>query len=1213
MNKSYRSVWNQALGAWVAISEVDRACGHGRGVRSALVLAGALVLATGASAQQDIHYLDGQVRAEAIDVAASTRQVLSIAAPDAEANQTGLISGAGTIVKQGAGTLVLGRDFPAASSANTHTGGTVLDEGTLAVTHAGSLGTGTLTINGGTLRGGVTLANDIVVKGDFTVAPLDQNSTPAAAQRSLRLDGDVRLDTATTPTIRFVAPPSSVTYLLEMGGVVSGTQGLTIEAPASNRYWGDLDFVGGKSNTYTGLTTVQGNTVLGLARTGGATSIAGDLLVQGTSSVAFLESEQIADGSTVTIRSQGFALDNPYTGERTHLPGMLFLRPGLTETIGALQGDGTIVLGSSTLRTGAGDFSGTISDAGVPGVAADGRIVKYGPGVFTLSGANSHSGGTTVEGGTLRVAHDSALGTGGLALAGGTTLDYDTTRVAQIANAITLTGTATLNVDGGSVRQSGAIGESGGSQGLVKTGAGTLELTTANGFSGGTDLRQGLIDMQTTGALGSGAVRVGADAGLRVGAGATLADLKVANAGFVDVSRTGASAIGSLDGAGDVRLGGSTLTLGGLNLDNAISGVIQDGGAAGGSGGAIVKSGSGTLVLSGANSHTGATTIDAGTLKAGARYTLSAASAHAVAVGATLDLAGLSQRVASLSNSGVVSVLGATPGTDLTVTGAYVGNGGTLRLGTALGNSASVSDRLVLDGAGASASGRTTVQVTNLGGLGALTTGDGIEIVAARNGATTTAQTTRSAFALAGGHVDAGAYAYTLHAADASGAGESWYLRSTTPAVTTPTTPTTPVTTPTTPVTTPTTPTTPVTTPTTPVTTPTTPVATPTTPVTTTPTTPTTPTTTPATTPTTPATTPTTPTTPSTGVTPEATLSATLRPELQAGSAGVPNYRAEVPLFAALPQQLRQADLAMLGNLHQRIGDEPAGMAVATGTPAAADGARRNAWGRVISTRIDVRQQGTVDPASRGRVDGFQVGTDLLTGKDWRAGVYVGQLDGRVATSGFAGGTWGRVGSNDLRSRYLGAYATYMNASGFYADAVLQAGNHRVTVEPLGNATAPVRGDSLLASIEAGQSFALGGGWRIEPQVQLIHQRIDLDDSAISGATVRHDTDNGWIARAGVRLKGEMTTRAGLLQPYARVNVYGATHGTDIARFVGPAASTDIATRTGGTWAEAAIGSTLALGRTWSVYGEVGRLFSAGGDTRIKSGVQGSIGVKARW
>ncbi|RZL94197.1 MAG: autotransporter outer membrane beta-barrel domain-containing protein, partial [Variovorax sp.] len=564
----------------------------------------------------------------------------------------------------------------------------------------------------------------------------------------------------------------------------------------------DLDFVGDKSNTYTGLTTVQGSTVLGLARTGGATAIAGDLLVQGVSSVAFLQSEQIADNSTVTIRSQGFDLTNPTTGQQVHLPGMVFLNGGLTETVGTLLGDGTIVLGSSTLRTGAGDFSGTISDAGVPGVAADGRIVKYGPGVFTLSGANSYAGGTTVEGGTLRVAHDGALGTGGLTLAGGTTLDYDTTRVAQIANAITLTGTATLNVDAGSVRQSGAIGERGGSQGLVKTGAGTLELTAANGFSGGTDLRAGLIDMQTTGALGTGDVRVAAGAGLRVGGGTTtLADLKVANAGVVDVSRTGATAIGSLDGAGDVRLGGATLTLGGLNRNDAISGAIQDGGAAGGTGGAIVKTGTGTLVLSGANTHTGATAIDAGTLKAGAAYTLSAASAHAVATGATLDLAGLSQRVASLSNGGTVSVLGATPGTDLTVTGAYVGNGGTLRLGTALGTSASVSDRLVLDGAAASASGRTTVQVTNLGGLGALTTGNGIEIVAARNGATTTAQTTRSAFALAGGHVDAGAYAYTLHAADASGAGESWYLRSTTPAVTTPTTP---VTTPTTPVTTPT-------------------------------------------------------------------------------------------------------------------------------------------------------------------------------------------------------------------------------------------------------------------------------------------------------------------------------------------------------------------------------------------------------------------------
>ena len=72
-------------------------------------------------------------------------------------------------------------------------------------------------------------------------------------------------------------------------------------------------------------------------------------------------------------------------------------------------------------------------------------------------------------------------------------------------------------------------------------------------------------------------------------------------------------------------------------------------------------------------------------------------------------------------------------------------------------------------------------------------------------------------------------------------------------------------------------------------------------------------------------------------------------------------------------------------------------------------------------------------------------------------------------------------------------------------------------------------------------------------------------------------------------------------------------NSTDVARFIGPAASTDIASRTGGSSAELAGGFTLAVGRTWSVYGEVGRLYATGGDARVRSAVQGSVGVKARW
>ena len=138
-----------------------------------------------------------------------------------------------------------------------------------------------------------------------------------------------------------------------------------------------------------------------------------------------------------------------------------------------------------------------------------------------------------------------------------------------------------------------------------------------------------------------------------------------------------------------------------------------------------------------------------------------------MAAGATLDTGGFNQRVAALSNSGTVSLVSASAGSTLTVTGAYVGNAGVLQLGTGL----PASDRLVIDGATATASGTTSVQIATLGGLGALTTGNGIEVISARNGATTTAQTTRSAFSLAGGHVDAGAFEYRLHAGRCAGRG----------------------------------------------------------------------------------------------------------------------------------------------------------------------------------------------------------------------------------------------------------------------------------------------------------------------------------------------------------------------------------------------------------------------------------------------------------
>jgi len=72
---------------------------------------------------------------------------------------------------------------------------------------------------------------------------------------------------------------------------------------------------------------------------------------------------------------------------------------------------------------------------------------------------------------------------------------------------------------------------------------------------------------------------------------------------------------GSIAGAGTFFLGANQLTVGGNDLSTVVSGVISDGGAGGGIGGSLVKVGTGTLTLTGINTYTGATTVDAGTLQ----------------------------------------------------------------------------------------------------------------------------------------------------------------------------------------------------------------------------------------------------------------------------------------------------------------------------------------------------------------------------------------------------------------------------------------------------------------------------------------------------------------------------------------------------------------------------------------------------------------------
>jgi len=216
------------------------------------------------------------------------------------------------------------------------------------------------------------------------------------------------------------------------------------------------------------------------------------------------------------------------------------------------------------------------------------------------------------------------------------------------------------------------------------THTGITYLTAANTYSGGTTINGGTLLLNGSKALiGSGALAV--------------------NSGVLDISAgAGNQSVGTLSGAGNVLLGANTLTVT-QNADAAFSGSIQDGGMSGGTGAGLVKQGSGELMLTGVNTYTGTTQINAGTLTLIDGGSLSSATVNVV--GARLyDYDG------GLNANGVLAVLTNTNGTiylgandavaSLTNTGGTInGTGNTLTAATyALNNGSVINANL---GAGA--------------------------------------------------------------------------------------------------------------------------------------------------------------------------------------------------------------------------------------------------------------------------------------------------------------------------------------------------------------------------------------------------------------------------------------------------------------------------------------------------------------------------------
>ena len=309
---------------------------------------------------------------------------------------------------------------------------------------------------------------------------------------------------------------------------------------------------------------------------------------------------------------------------------------------------GTFAVNQSDAVTQGTEFGNTITGAG--------SFEQSGIGTTTLNVANGHSGGTTLSAGTLVLGDAAAAGTGAITLSGGT-LEIAAN---NIANDISAAGSTTI------VNNTGTLQLSGGSV----TGTGTLAFSVANQTRLFSDL-SGF----------SGTISHDNDAGGQLRLWNQPADLSgtkivtsggTSGGGLLFINSGNDHTIGELSGTGGTILmrGGNGLTLTvDQSTDTTYSGLLQDGDA--NRIGTLVKDGSGTLTLNFANTYTGTTTVDTGTLIIDG---IQSGATGAMTINVNGTLAGSGTIGASLLTVNGVIAPGNSPGT--LATGSQLWNNG---------------------------------------------------------------------------------------------------------------------------------------------------------------------------------------------------------------------------------------------------------------------------------------------------------------------------------------------------------------------------------------------------------------------------------------------------------------------------------------------------------------------------------------------------------
>ncbi|WP_187790024.1 fibronectin-binding autotransporter adhesin ShdA [Salmonella sp. S065_01391] len=730
------------------------------------------------------------------------------------------LSGSGSLVKTGTGELTLSGD-------NSYSGGTTIIGGTLTADHADSLGTGAVA-NSGVLQvgegelentlsgsgslvktgtGELTLGGDNSYSGDTTIADgtLIAANVNALGSGNIDNSGTLMLDANGAFELANITTHTGATTALAAGSTLDAGQltqedgsTLSIDLGAATDdavITADSVTLGGTLNV-TGIGSVtdswtpEAYTYTLIDSDSAITSDFDDLTIAGMNR---------EDVDFLTIDGKVDEADN------THYDLTASLSWYADRDNATTDAHGTFTLsdpdGSFNVAATLTDVDDTLD----PGSRWDGKsLTKEGAGTLILSGDNDYSGGTTINEGTLVAASTTALGTG--------LVDNNATLVLDVDGEVSAVGGITTH--SGATTQL-ALGTSLdlGDSALIQQDGSTLNVELNS------DSVQPLI---TGGSATLGGDLVVSDASLQARASDAefqsfkLMDMDSDISGdFTSLTMnltdqpdylTVTGTINPEDASEYLLTEGlswnatatsatpahGTFTLGAGDSFEVTSVLGDKTGNGDWDGKSLTKLGAGKLTLSGANTYTGDTNVQEGTLWLAGDGTIGeVGSQQAVNVASDATFGGSNGTTVNgkVTNEGTL-VFGdseetgaiftlngdlinmgtmtsgsssSTPGNTLYVDGDYTGNGGSLYLNTVLGDDDSATDKLVITG---DASGTTDLYINGIGD-GAQTT-NGIEVVDVGG------VSTSDAFELKN-EVNAGLYTYRLYWNESD---NDWYLAS---------------------------------------------------------------------------------------------------------------------------------------------------------------------------------------------------------------------------------------------------------------------------------------------------------------------------------------------------------------------------------------------------------------------------------------------------